>query len=208
MERWTWRYQERRLLLHAATRTLMCSPAAAFACTHAYTWDQAPLVAWLWHWFVSWANPSDVFVIPEDLNRKLLMSDEARWCSATSVRQLGGGMTPGAKDSGDLAWCGGPPVSFFQDEYLHAHELFPTKKLNMCVIVVGRSNRPIHTHVCARAQLAAHCLVAVRVRISLAIAAAITAAAITAAAAAVSWPDYCCDSTVLFSMSFGASFCA
>jgi hypothetical protein len=51
------------------------------------------------------------FVIPHDIWRGALMSDEARWC---------------AHDSGEWAWCG-TPVSFFQDEYFAPGELLPLR---------------------------------------------------------------------------------
>ncbi len=50
------------------------------------------------------------WVIPEDIDDKCLMGSKRRWCAA----------------SGEWAWCGGPPLSFFQDEYFAPGELYPT----------------------------------------------------------------------------------
>ena len=52
-------------------------------------------------------------MIPEDIDRKALLVDAARWC----------------RDDAEWAWCGGPPLSYFQDEYFEEEELFPARVL-------------------------------------------------------------------------------
>ena len=68
------------------------------------------------------------FVIPEDVRNKCLMGDHSRWC-------------PTSSPLGEWAWCG-TPLSFFQDEYLEASELFPLREVRfhgMAVTVPSNS---------------------------------------------------------------------
>ncbi len=74
----------------------------------------APAVAWAASHFGSGAA---YFVIPEDVSNKTLMAQRSRWC----VRGAGA----------EWEWCGGPPVSFFSDEYFAASELFPLSTVRM-----------------------------------------------------------------------------
>ena len=79
-------------------------------------------------------------VIPQDIMNKSLMSDYAsRWCiDGTKVgqwqarpRRIWQGIFSARKErvvnlpSSEWTWCGGPPTSFFQDEYLSWFEVFP-----------------------------------------------------------------------------------
>ena len=58
-----------------------------------------------------------------------------RWCAPEGSLVFGGGGSGsgGSEASGDSkweaewTWCGGPALSYFQDEYLTAAELFPTR---------------------------------------------------------------------------------
>lgn len=55
------------------------------------------------------------FVIPEDVHMKLLMGDKSRWCKSAGQ---------------EWEWCGGPQVSYFQDEYFKRDELFPPRYID------------------------------------------------------------------------------
>ena len=46
--------------------------------------------------------------------QELLADASARWCSQEPS-------TPAS----EWSWCGGPALSYFQDEYVYSHELFP-----------------------------------------------------------------------------------
>lgn len=59
------------------------------------------------------------YVIPQDVVRGSLMSDDSRWCRPAPRANADGTHT-------EWIWCGAPPLSFFQDEYFAAGELFPT----------------------------------------------------------------------------------
>mgnify|MGYP006949189021 FL=1 len=78
------------------------------------TWLWPPGAAWVAP-AVAWAasrfgSDAAYFVIPEDVSNKTLMAQRSRWC---------------VRGAGEWEWCGGPPVSFFSDEYFAAGELFP-----------------------------------------------------------------------------------
>eukprot|EP00656_Telonema_subtile_P000279 TRINITY_DN10142_c0_g1_i1.p1 TRINITY_DN10142_c0_g1~~TRINITY_DN10142_c0_g1_i1.p1 ORF type:complete len:206 (-),score=33.54 TRINITY_DN10142_c0_g1_i1:107-724(-) len=64
------------------------------------------------HALASALHHQTFYVIPEDVHQKLLMSDDTRWCQSTDR---------------EWEWCGGPQVSYFQDEYFKEGELFPVK---------------------------------------------------------------------------------
>ena len=72
------------------------------------------------------------YVIPEDLWRKSLMADDARWC------QPGGGHAAWEAWS----WCGGPPLSFFHAEYFAPGELFPTRTVSFHGLRLPVPNAP------------------------------------------------------------------
>ena len=88
----------------------------------------APPLAPLWRWLAaSWLR-GRYYVIVDDVYRKRLMADDGRWCDA--ARTLGGGAAAAvrAETDGEWAWCGGPHLSFFQDEYFAHGELFPLRR--------------------------------------------------------------------------------
>ena len=75
---------------------------------------------------------TSVFVIPEDVYRKDLMADHvSRWCSVEPQQH-----------AAEWTWCGGPPLSYFQDEYAYAHELFPPRWIRWYDVDLPIPNEP------------------------------------------------------------------
>jgi hypothetical protein len=94
---------------------VLAQSSAPFMHGEAPLWPPQILLAQPVHALETLMNQGEsFFAIPEDVHNKLLMSDDARWCKA----------------AGEWSWCGGPPVSYFQDEYFIEKELFPVKWVN------------------------------------------------------------------------------
>jgi hypothetical protein len=109
----------------------------------------APLVAVPWAFIASLLSVDRYFVIPEDIDQKLLMTNADRWCkgkgkesSTVPDRISPGGTEGGRSEEGEWSWCGGPAVSYFQDEYFRADELFPTKKMRFYDFHVNIPDKP------------------------------------------------------------------
>eukprot|EP00658_Telonema_sp_P-2_P030232 TRINITY_DN22870_c0_g1_i1.p1 TRINITY_DN22870_c0_g1~~TRINITY_DN22870_c0_g1_i1.p1 ORF type:complete len:326 (+),score=49.87 TRINITY_DN22870_c0_g1_i1:79-1056(+) len=73
-------------------------------------WWPPQIVAQLIHAMASLVWQQTFWVIPEDVDHKLLMHNSSRWCQQS-----------------EWSWCGGPAVSYFQGEYFLEHELFPVR---------------------------------------------------------------------------------
>lgn len=93
---------------------VLAAAPAPFAHGETRWWPPwAPYTAHSWQWAASRWYRRRFYVIPEDIDRKALLVDAARWC----------------RDDAEWAWCGGPPLSYFQDEYFEEEELFPARVL-------------------------------------------------------------------------------
>jgi hypothetical protein len=110
----------------------------------------ASLVAIPWAFVASFLSDKQYFVIPEDIDQKLLLGKQDRWCTGTTSvglsNSLGGNVYEnaggGSSLDGEWAWCGGPAISYFQDEYFRADELFPLRTLRFYDFSVNIPNKP------------------------------------------------------------------
>eukprot|EP00039_Didymoeca_costata_P014149 m.225508 g.225508 ORF g.225508 m.225508 type:complete len:315 (+) comp15957_c4_seq13:1247-2191(+) len=123
-------YHRHKAICELDILVLGVSKAPYFHARNVFNPPWALLTTWP-HWLASrYIYNGTFFVIPEDIHNKLIMSDASHWCNST------------IKGKNELSWCGGPPVSFFQDEYLRIEELFPLKTVTMYNLVLNIPNNP------------------------------------------------------------------